>query len=98
MYRKSINSARKFIIDVSTDKAWIRFGACRIGVKSVIEYLSEGSQPKDFTDLEGKWVLEVEGNIVASSDRPDQILDLAEKYHGKDLIVFMVPYPGRSFY
>ena len=64
----------------------------------MIKYLQEGSQPKDFTGLEGKWVLEVEGKIIASSDRPDQILELAEKYHEKDMIVFMVPYPGRSFY
>lgn len=67
-------------------------------MKSVIKYPQEGSQLKDFTGLEGKWVLEVEGRIVASSDRPDQILDLAEEYHEKDMMVFMVPYPGRSFY
>lgn len=55
-------------------------------------------EPVDATDLEGKWVLQVEGKIVASSDKPTEILDLAEKYPAKDTMIMMVPYIGRSFY
>lgn len=98
MYSKSINSARKFIIDASTDNAWIRLGACRIGVKSVRKTTRKDSEPLDYTGLEGKWVLKVKDKIVASSDKPADILDLAEKYPAKDRLIMMVPYPGRSFY
>ncbi len=64
----------------------------------MIRYPPESPQLNDFTGLEGKWVLEVEGRIVASSDRADQVLELAEEYQENDTIVFMVLYPGRSFY
>ena len=62
------------------------------------KYTQENSEPMDYTGLEGKWVLKVKDKIVASSDKPDEIADLAEKYPAEDTMIMMVPYPGRSFY
>ena len=58
----------------------------------------ESNEPIDATGLEGKWVLEVNGKIVASSDRADVILRRAEKYPAEDVVVTKVLYPGASFY
>lgn len=52
----------------------------------------------DVTGLEGKWILEVKGKIVASSDRVDEILRRAQEYPLKDVMVTRVPYPGVSCY
>ena len=62
--------------------------------KKKIENLEQG----DVTGLEGKWILEVKGKIVASSDRVDEILRCAEKYPPKDTLVTKVLYPGASYY
>jgi hypothetical protein len=64
----------------------------------VRRYSQKNSEPLDYTGLEGKWVLKVKDKIVASSDKPDEIADLAEKYPVEDTMIMMVPYPGRSFY
>lgn len=62
--------------------------------KEKIENLEQG----DVTGLEGKWILEVKGKIVASSDRVDEILRRAEKYPPEDTLVTKVLYPGASYY
>jgi len=58
----------------------------------------ERNEPIDITGLEGKWAIEVDGKIVASSDRLEEILDRADEYPFGDAIVTKLPNPGVSFY
>jgi len=73
--------------------------ACRMEVTTVRKNLPKKSEKVvDVTGLEGKWILEVKGKIVASSDRVDEILRRAQEYPLKDVMVTKVPYPGVSCY
>ena len=67
-------------------------------MKSVKKNRKANDEPLDVTGLIGKWILEVDGKIVASSDRVDVVLRLAEKYPVEDTLVTKVLYPGASFY
>lgn len=75
-----------------------RCSACGKDVTFVKKTPNTCERGADVTGLEGKWLLEVKGKIVASSDRVDEILRRAEKYPPEDVMVTKVLYPGASFY
>jgi len=46
----------------------------------------------DLSDYAGKWIAIVDGKVVASGDRADEVYDLAKKeYPGKEIMLAKVP-------